>query len=210
MVGGANGYSCWFPFDYRITRNLDEADVVWWEGGCDVNPAIYGEKKGSHTYFSPQGSASEFSVWNVVKNRRVFKIGTCKGLQNLSCYNGAKMVQHSSHPSWHGVILEKEGKELECISLHHQQVILDEKLTGLKKDKDYELIAHTGKLSPFHLNGDDKDYKFDENYKEPEIVYFPKTMSWGVQSHPEMMPDNSDFVKYCQQSVGERVKKYLG
>ena len=41
------GYAYWLLDYYKdsaITRNIDEADLVMFTGGADINPSIYGEK----------------------------------------------------------------------------------------------------------------------------------------------------------------------
>ena len=208
MVGYSPNYACWFPKPFVITQDPNKADIAWWIGGADIDcQAITGEKVGSHTYIDESSSRNEIAAWDFFKNKQnVFKVGTCKGHQNLACFNGAKIIQHSRHPGHHAV-LTRENKELECISLHHQQILVDQKITGLKQDIDYELIAWTEKLSNFHLNGNDEDYNFPLDYKEPEIIWFPKTNCLGVQSHPEMMDGKTPFVKYCQDILSEKLKE---
>jgi carbamoylphosphate synthase small subunit len=207
MVGYSPSYACWFPLPYEIVTDPRKADIAWWIGGADIDcKAITGEKVGSHTYIDPRSSKEEIAGWEYFKDKNVFKVGTCKGHQNLACFSGAKIIQHSRHPHIHPIIT-KEGKEIECVSLHHQQILVDEKYTGLKENKDYELIGWTEKLSPFHLNGEDEDYSFPLDYKEPEIIWFPKTKSFGVQSHPEMMGGSTQFVKYCQKNLLEKLKE---
>lgn len=205
MVGGCPSYANWFPFDYKITENPEKADVAWWIGGCDVDPALYGETPGGRTFYSPQDSKYEKEMWDFFKDRDVFKIGTCKGHQNLAVFNGAKMVQHSNHPFYH-LVTTNDGCKLHCISLHHQQVILDEKLTGLKDGTDYELVGWTTKLSPYHLGENDQNYNFAPDYKEPEIIWIDKTKCFLVQSHPEIMDLNSNFVRYCQNFVAKKLE----
>ncbi len=204
MVGYSPNYANWFPFDYEITKDASIANVAWWIGGSDVATWLYGEKEGKFTGVSQESSKYELKCWEYFKDKPTFKIGSCKGLQNLSVYSGCKLVQHSKHPYYHNV-KTKDGLKLNAISLHHQQVILDEKITGLKEGKDYSLVAWAEKLSPFHLNGENKDYKFPENYKEPEIVTFKNI--WATQSHPEAMDINSPFVKYCQKTLIEKMKE---
>ena len=206
MVNGDNSYASWFPFPYEITKDISRAQIIWWEGGADVNPAEYGEKVGSYTGVDYSSSLLERKAWDYSKNKPIFKIGTCKGSQNLITFNGGKMVQHSGHPFYHDVITN-DGLTLNAISTHHQQGLVDEKITGLKEGKDYELIAWTNKLSKFHLNGNNVDYEFPDTYREPEITWFPKSFSWAVQSHPENMEIDSPFVKYCQKKLVEKMKE---
>ena len=205
MVGNDPGYTRWIPFDFDITKRESEATIAFWIGGMDVSGWIYGEKEGQFTYSNNEISKYELDMWNYFKDKNVFKIGCCKGSQNLGCFNGSKMIQHSQHPHYHKV-KTKDGLTLDCISTHHQQILLDEKITGLKEGIDYELISWAERLSPFHLNGEDKDYNFPPDYKEPEITWFGKTNSFLIQSHPELMDFRSPFVKYCQDVLSEKIK----
>lgn len=205
MVGNSRGYASWFPLPFEFTNNPEKADIAWWIGGADVDPAIYGEKTGSRTYVDKNASEYELEMWNYFGNKNnVLKIGVCKGSQNLCCFNGGKMVQHSTHPNYH-CISTNDGQILSCISTHHQQGLLLQEFTGLKENLDYELIAWAENLSPFHLNGKDQYFNFPKDYREPEIFWFPGTKSLCFQSHPEMMKINDPFVKYCQKLVLEKL-----
>lgn len=204
MVNGSDGYSSWFPLPYSLTDKPEESNIFWFEGGCDIAPWLYKEKAGSQTYFSEQGSKHELNCYNIAKKVNAFCIGTCKGFQNLAVYHGATMAQHMRHPHSH-LVVTNTGEKILFNSMHHQNPIVDERITGLKEDKDYELIGWSTKLSPYHLNGDDQDYAFGPDYKEPEIMSFKNC--WGAQAHPEMAPINSPFVKFCQKSLLKTMKR---
>ena len=210
MVGNSRNYAKWFPLPFEFTNKKEEADIAWWIGGADVNPSIYNEKRGPRVYVDEEASRYELSMWNYFKDRKnVLKIGVCKGSQNLAAFNGGKVVQHMRHPSHHYLLtkegLVKENLIEEVVSTHHNQMIVDEKVTGLKENEDYELVAWTDRLSPFHLNGEDNDYQFPADYREPEIVFFPKTKSLAIQTHPEMHDSKDEIVKVCQRLVVEKL-----
>ncbi len=211
MVGGFAGYANWFPFpeDAIITGNPEEANIAWWIGGADLDPKLYNDKEGKHSYVSVHTSREYKSAWDFFKKRNVFKIGTCLGHQALCCFSfdKVKLVQDMQHPGFHSVIT-RDGTELGSNSLHHQQVILHEPLTGLKEGKDYELLSYCNKLSPYHLNGDDQDYEFPDDYKEPEAVWIPETKSFCVQNHPEMMGRDTPLVRYYQDVLIEKLKDF--
>lgn len=210
MVAGSDGYASWFPLPYQITRDYKEADTIIFEGGPDLSPWSYGEKKGSHTYADDALTRTYLKAWDYFKDKKVLKIGTCLGHQALCCFNfpgKAKLIQHINHPSRHPVIT-KEGKELESNSCHHQMALLDERYTGLKEGADYELISHSNKTSSFHLNGEDEDYAFPDDYKEVEAVWIDKTLSFCSQNHLEWMPSNAPLVKYSQELLVEKMKQH--
>lgn len=206
MVGNAPGYASWFPLPYELTydKNDPEISVVWFIGGADVNPIHYNEKRGPRVYVDEEMSRYEFSMWNHFKDKNVLKIGVCKGSQSLCAFNGGKVVQHMRHPGYHNIITNN-NLEIECVSTHHNQMIVDEKVTELKENVDYELIAWADKLSLFHLNGEDKDYDFPADYKEPEIVFFNKTRSLAIQTHPEMHDIHDEIVGFCQKLVTQKL-----
>jgi putative glutamine amidotransferase len=185
VVGGDIGYANWIqPIGFQITSDATKANAFLFTGGEDVNPALYNEPVGRHTYYSYR-DAHEITMFNYAKERNLPMFGTCRGLQFLTVMSGGKLVQDVSHPGFHP-FHTNTGETLPINSLHHQMALVDPNYTNLKED-DYELIGWTDRLSHSHLNGNDQDYQFPSNFKEPEVVFFPKTKSWGVQGHPEML-----------------------
>lgn len=203
-VGGDIGYANWIQeIGFELTSAKDKADAFLFTGGEDVNPALYNENVGRHTYFSYRDQ-HEVNMFNYAKERNLPMFGVCRGLQFLTVMSGGKLVQDVRHPSFHS-FHTNSGETFKINSLHHQMALVDPNYTNLTND-DYELIGWTDRLSAEHLNGDDKDYQFPSNFKEPEVVYFPKTKSWGVQGHPEMLyrtgrPEFKDTINFLQSSI---------
>ena len=75
----------------------------------------------------------------------------------------------------------------------------------MKEGEDYKLLAWSTVTSPHHTNGKGEDYNFPADYKDPEVVYYPKIGAMGIQGHPEMMSPNSDTVIW----LNKQVRKYL-
>lgn len=173
------GDSRWLDEDFEDVKTADEAELIILPGGADINPKLYGEKPGFRTSFYQLVDDRQVSVYETYKDKVKF-FGICRGLQLLAALAGQKLVQHISHPSSH-VIQTHDGLTLYTNSLHHQQVYL----CNGKEGEDYKLLAWAPRLSRTHLNGEDVDYKFPSDYKEPEVVVFPKINSMGIQGHPE-------------------------
>lgn len=207
-VGGYGGYLNWL-LDMGIERVYDikEANIVFFAGGSDISPSLYAENLGHST--SPNRSRDVAEVKAFRQSKDKFKIGVCRGLQLLTALSGYKLTQHVNHP-WSHSLFTEDGKELITNSLHHQMAnLIPSKKTGIVAK--YKLIAWSNNISRVHLNGEDKDYNFPSDYKEPEIVAFDNN-SWGIQGHPEMMMGTSTYkeiINYCQNSVSQLLNKKL-
>jgi hypothetical protein len=206
VVGGRTyeDYVNWIlPLGFKITFDINDSDVVFFAGGEDVSPFLYGEETGSYISKSEYRDQKEISVYLKALELKLPCIGICRGGQFLTVMNGYKIVQHMSHPSNHDVTTF-DGKQFKVTSSHHNQFLLQPNKN--MEQSDYQLIAWTNKLSPIHLNGRDEDYNFPSDYKEPEIVLYDgrdlgKSKCLAVQGHCEWCPLESEFVKYCQELV---------
>lgn len=213
IVGG-NGYKDYvnwiLPLGFEITNDRLLADVVFWAGGEDLYPGYYNQSPGSYVSYNIKRDQFEKQEFDFFKEK--FKIGVCRGSQfgAVMGTNGkAKIVQHMRHP-WEHELSTNTGEKIISPSGHHNQMLFDEKITGLQEGVDYELIGWTTKLSPYHLGENDKDYNFPVDYKEPEIAWIPESKFWLCQSHPEgrFPPESNDDLKYinfCQNSLKEKM-----
>lgn len=78
VVGTQLSYACWIK-DAELVNNIEDADIVFFTGGEDINPAIYGAKAIRETYYNDRRDKFEIEMFNKVKpNQLVF--GTCRGL----------------------------------------------------------------------------------------------------------------------------------
>lgn len=206
IVGGNRymSYLNWIlPLGFEITNDRSQGDVIFFGGGEDVHPSVYGQRANEYVYCNPSRDSAEILEYEFSKDKP--KIGICRGSQFLTAVNGGKIVQHMEHPYSH-VLSTNTGEKVISPSEHHNQMLLDEGVTGLKEGVDYELIGWTVKLSPFHLGEDGIDYNFPEDYREPEIVWYPKTQCWVSQGHVEnYYPPRGDeqekYINFCQKSL---------
>lgn len=162
------------------SRSVEDADLIIFPGGSDINPELYKQPVGRYTHFYKNIDERQLEYFNPHLGKKRF-FGICRGLQLLTAMAGGELVQHSSHPFFHR-ITTYDGKILGTNSLHHQQAYLG----NLVENEDYQLLAWAENLSNTHLNGNDVEYDLPRNYKEPEVVYYPKIKAMGIQGHPEM------------------------
>lgn len=181
---------------FVLTDNIKDADCLMLTGGEDINPANYGEKPGSHTYFSNR-DRYELAFCQIAQDKNIPIIGICRGAQQLCALAGGKLIQHvSGHHHTHPITTDR-GATLSMSSLHHQMM--------RPEGTDHHLIAWASGLSHTYLNGDDEEI-YGQNAHlehEPEIVFFPKVRGLAIQGHPEMMRRDHPTVAYCNKLAQE-------
>jgi len=205
LVGNSFDYLNWIEaIGFERTKDLAQANLVFFTGGEDVHPNLYGQKP-HHTVFANSArDAFEMKAFNQAIKLNIPMVGVCRGGQFLTVMNGGKLVQDMSHPSRHN-ISTINGESMLVTSSHHNQFLVEESITGLKENEDYTLMGWTTKLSPYHF-GEVNDYKFPADYKEPEVILWNKVNHLSIQPHPEWMDLNCPFIKWCQELVQIIVK----
>ena len=161
-------------------------NLLFFTGGADVNPEMYGEKKGKYTQINAPRDIMCEEVFHKYYN--VPKLGICRGSQILTVLNGGKLIQHVSQHAiggTHKIDVHFEGNNkpssFNITSTHHQMMYpfnLD--------NASYNILGWSSvALSNTYLNGDNKEINLPAKFVEPEIVYYPKGRSLAIQGHPE-------------------------
>jgi len=187
--------------------SFEDADVVIFHGGADINPDLYGEAPNKHTnWFSFDRDYREVELFRACVEHKKLMFGICRGMQLMTALNGGKLIQHISHPGGH-MVHTKDGHSYHVNSLHHQMC----NPYDLPKD-EYDVLAYAEDLSYTHLGEHDQELTFPDHaytkdgfFMEPEAIWFPKTRSLGVQYHPEMMRNDQEAVIICN----DLIRKYL-
>lgn len=192
------------PIGFEHTKNLEEADCIFFSGGEDVDPSIYGQPKHRSTYSNLHRDNLEKRIFDFALNKQIPMLGVCRGSQFLCAMSGGILVQDQDNTYLHK-IKTYDGKEFVCNSTHHQAQYIWEMPEGHAK-----LIAWSQGVSPTHLGGIDEELvnNVAPDGKECEIVFYPKTKALGIQCHPEMLYDElrfANFIEYCQGLV----KKFI-
>jgi gamma-glutamyl-gamma-aminobutyrate hydrolase PuuD len=196
VVGGSYGYANWID-NIQFVNNPAEADLIMFTGGEDVHPSLYGEEKGKWTYCNYNRDKYELEIFNAFI--KTPKISICRGLQLCCVASGGKLIQDVNHHvgCTHGV-LDTDTKEVYNIpSTHHQMIWpfdINHKLIGVASPK----------RSNTYTNGLNEEIKLFKGFEEPEICFFPDTMSLGIQSHPEACND-----KKVHAYLNSLITKYL-
>ena len=174
--------------------------VIW--GGADISPSIYHQKPNSYCAATEKLSSRDELEVEIAQAAITFDIpiiGICRGAQLMCALSGGSLVQHvEGHAEgWHE-ILTKDGERYNCPSLHHQMM--------WPWGAEHEMVAWMERPRSRRYCGEPTDdptlgkdaYKLLElPGPEPEIVWFPKTKSLCIQSHPEFISDvKHPFVQY--------------
>lgn len=181
----------------KPANRLTDADIVFFPGGPDVNPTLYGEKPHHTTFFDVEKNEMEEKVFDILRDK-VYKVGICGGGQALNVLNGGKMFQHSDHPRFHDLFYLSEGgvEKHQVNSTHHQIMRV-----GIGADVWGYCTAST-----FREQGPGaeppKEFEYDN-----EIVFYPDTRSLCFQPHPEY--DHAETTKLFQKCL-TRMFNYYG
>lgn len=158
----------------------EEADIIVFSGGADINPALYGCEKHSSTYYSEQRDALEVACFNKLNSNQIV-IGICRGAQLVTALNGGKLIQNvSGHCSGPHFITNGDIK-FKIESIHHQMMYPFD-----MPKSDYEVLFWSSKKRSSKYEGDG----ISEPSCEPEVILYHKKgkpTCLAIQGHPEMM-----------------------
>lgn len=204
VVGGANHYAS-FIDDYTLVNNINDADIVMFTGGEDVDPSLYKTKPHMLTYSNIPRDKQEKEIFESIKPHQKV-IGICRGSQFLSVMNGGKLVQHvNNHGIWgtHQIINPITEEVFEITSTHHQMQYPYQ----LPSDY-YEVLFISHQHQATCYEGIDLTRKelLYLHANEPEIVKYTvpnKPVCLAIQGHPEMMSKDAPIIKKLNELINQ-------
>lgn len=192
------------PFASMFTRCIPlEADslitpedVVFFDGGTDVDPALYGELP--HVATGPSDRTRDKREKEAFVRAQAVKarcFGVCRGAQFLCVMSGGKLVQHvSGHQSGH-MIIANSGDAIYSESSHHQVM--------WPYEIPHVLIAWADQNAQQRFVVSDEYGKTFEDDRLPEMIYCKDTRSLCIQGHTEWMSTKDPFSSFTKQLVRE-------
>jgi gamma-glutamyl-gamma-aminobutyrate hydrolase PuuD len=176
-------------------KTPEEADLVVFAGGEDVNPVLYGETAHHDTQFNPERDAEDIELYNLCKDNGIPMFGVCRGAQFLAVMNGGKLYQDvDNHNAPHGIFDRINKKYIKQVSsVHHQMV---QECPGM------DVIAHGHTSQTRWLN--DTSYETGP-IKDIEAFFFRDTCCIGVQGHPEYR-GYAEYTKWCLELIYQYVE----
>jgi len=172
-------------FSLRFNVTGKSVNLLFFPGGPDVSPDIYGEQKGKYTISDKKRDnifLKIFENWYHIP-----KLGICGGAQFLTVASGGKLIQHveGHNKGPHDMSVHFDGNtnpsKFKITSTHHQMMYP----FNLDSSK-YQLLGWASRFkSLVYLDGENKQKELPNKFVEPEIVYYPSTRSLAIQGHPE-------------------------
>ncbi len=187
----------------RRAANVEEADIICFVGGADVNPLLYGEEPLDCTEFSVSRDAFDLGGWRFSQNK--LKVGICRGGQFLNVMNGGKLWQNvDNHCGVHHLTDRFTGEKFAVSSTHHQQFRPGQKAVVVATARETTFKHSEGHRWKLKDNGQVSDEFFKIDH---EVLWYPETKSLCFQPHPEYADPISTavyFNKVLWNCIGDK------
>lgn len=162
----------------RKADTPEEADLVIFSGGPDVDPLYYGEKPHPSVRGDVLRDKSDQELYTFCLEKGIPMLGICRGAQFLHVMNGGKLYQDvDKHFGDHRMWDMRNKQNVEPVSSVHHQMCIENKAGGM------EVIAHSsGQSRERWLNDLDKETNAT---LDVEAFFYRETCCIGIQGHPE-------------------------
>ncbi len=210
IVDGGMGMGAGTWMGTKFVKNMEDADLVVFTGGQDINPSLYGEPRHPLTHYSQRRDDYEVTEFKKAQSMGKNLLGICRGAQLLCAMAGGKLVQHQENNGSHVVHrndIEFGPDEYLVTSCHHQA----QYPWGLPYG-DWTLLGHSIDQSFFHEDGNKKELlegmahvcewgggRAGNSLVEVEDVYYGKIKALAIQSHPEWCSKDSPTIAHYRK-----------
>lgn len=161
----------------RKANTIDDADLVVFTGGPDVNPFYYDESMHESTQVETRRDNDDIKIYTECLEKGIPMFGVCRGAQLLHVMNGGKLAQDvDGHYGDHNMYDKRRNCMVAKVSSVHHQMCLLNKRNGM------EIIADTRGTGFMWLNHNTKAENIPWNV---EAFWYRDTCCFGVQGHPE-------------------------
>ena len=179
VVGGGFQYiKMFFDAGMKGARSVEDANIICFTGGEDVDPSFYKEEALSVTHFNTKRDEYEAGIFGEALALKKPMVGICRGGQFLNVMNGGTLWQDVNNHAGrlHSVVDMRTGNLVEGMtSTHHQQ---------MRPFKDAEVIA-VAELSTRKESASEKIERDEAECDDMEVLWYPDSLSLCFQPHPE-------------------------
>ncbi len=171
---------------------IDEAELVVFLGGEDIDPALYGDHPHPTTNYNKDRDDREVEIFLQCLALDIPMFGICRGMQFLHAMAGGKLYQNvSGHAgSDHGITDLETGERLTSTSLHHQMCIAD--------GTQIPVATCSEPRSQFYSSG--KTTVTGVKQMELEAAFYPSIRAFATQGHPELGRFD-DYSAWCIRKI---------
>lgn len=189
---------------FKGTNDPDQASIICFTGGEDVDPELYGEENVA-SYINEKRDDLDAMMFGLGCSINALQVGICRGGQFLNVMNGGKMWQDvDGHGRNHGhrITDVNTGTNLIVSSTHHQM---------MRPGPDAEILATAREAKRKTAFGDtwlledtEAVEKRPEDFDDIEVIWYEKTKCLCFQPHPEF-----DGFKQCTEYFFQLIEKAL-
>ena len=168
---------------YTKANSIEEADVVVFIGGSDINPSLYDQRNVASGGINTVRDDLEVTAYKTARALNKVCFGICRGAQFLHAMNGGKLWQDVNNHGGrdHFIVDIDEDVRVLATSLHHQM---------LQPNGKIEVIAVTEEKVATHFRDDSTDVTLGKSPEsallEIEAGAYSDTKCFFVQGHPEI------------------------
>jgi gamma-glutamyl-gamma-aminobutyrate hydrolase PuuD len=181
---------------WEVVDRLENADLVQFTGGADVNPKLYGEEEiHPFTNFSEKRDAYETLIFLEAAAQKTPMAGICRGGQFLNVMCGGRLAQHiTKHSSGEHLATDlTKQKQLVVSSTHHQMMLPG---TGA----NVKMVANLNSIVE-----DGSQRQLNTYTREFEALLYKEKLCFCFQPHPEYYDKQHD----CQTYYFTELEKLL-
>ncbi len=167
-----------FQRNWRITPDMEDADLVVFCGGEDISPTLYHAERHPLTWPNDERDKHEVAEYKKARSMGIPMAGICRGAQLINVLRGGNMWQHIEEHYDADHILNWLGEEYTLNSYHHQAMRV-----GCEVKEVYPL---TSRVRAF-MAEEDIGYLLPEIN---EVIVYDKALC--IQAHPEFSHGDDD------------------
>lgn len=175
---------------YSLVSSMEEADIIQFTGGADIDPAFYNQHVHHSTYTNPARDKEEHAAFLQARKLNKFMAGVCRGGQLLNALSGGSMYQdvsgHGCHGG-HGMLDVNTGDVIPVSSLHHQMMIVG---VGAELLGRADFMRSYEKVCMSKVGVDPEEVWYEDAAVEVEACWYSHTKSFCYQPHPEFVGPN--------------------
>jgi len=196
VLGGADYQGIFLAEGFGLALDTEEADLVCFTGGTDINPQLYAQVAIAETdHPDIQRDAFEEQVFQECVRSGIPMVGICRGAQLLCALSGGHLFQDvAGHLTSHKADTA-DGRDMLVTSSHHQ--MMD------PRDTKHSVLMWADNRSGYYITETIEKHGPPVDY---EVVYFHETRALSHQPHPEWMERTSQYYQWFFKTVDQLMR----
>jgi len=173
---------------WGIVDQLEDADLVQFTGGEDVNPALYNQHVHHTVHFNRDRDEQEQEVYLTALEQGIPMAGICRGGQFLNVMNGGSLYQdvdnhatRGTHKAW----LIGATLPIDVTSTHHQMMSPNTKADYLLLMTAHQSKRKTSMSNVYYGVYECLSYPPLDQATDVEALFYRDSRCLCFQPHPE-------------------------